>query len=122
MLKRSLTETDGATNRQVIDKIRNWKSEKPIPIHFYTTKFWQGNGVIGYTYPSDPTIYLNASYRAKYVWSDFAEASNEMHEILGHKVGFDHPMSCGNGKCDSTVPYSLNRAMEACTKDDIIKP
>lgn len=121
MVGRTLSATNGLTNEQVVTLIKNWSQVAAVPLKFYSPTLFQSKGVIGYTYPNDPTIYLNRSYRAKYVWSDFAEASNEFHELL-HKMGFTHPMACSGGQCDSYVPYSGNRAMEACTPGDVIQP
>jgi len=113
MLFRKLVQTNGKTNDQVIEHIKAWSSATPIPIKFYSPGLFQSKGVIGYTYPNDPTIYLNRSYRNKYVWSDAAEASNLFHEI-SHKWGYDHDFKA-TAQRPNSVPYSLNRAVESCT-------
>lgn len=106
-----LEQTNGLKNQGIIDKVRS-SSVKDIPIIFYWPTWRQSNNVIGYTYPDQPEIYLNRSFRADSTWTVWSEASNLFHESL-HKIGFDHDFNSTERRPFS-IPYRGNRAVEYC--------
>jgi hypothetical protein len=111
-----LVQTNGLTAEQVVTKIKT-SVIKNIPISFYTE---DDSGVYGYTYPTDPTIYLNRAYRTAQAvadgdWGMCAEVSNETHEST-HKMGFDHDFDSTERRPYS-VPYTANYAVDSCCKN-----
>lgn len=106
-----LEQTNGLKNHGIIDKVRS-SSVKNIPIVFYWPTWRQSKNVIGYTYPDQPEIYLNRSFRADSTWTVWSEASNLFHESL-HKIGFDHDFKATERRPYS-IPYLGNRAVEFC--------
>ena len=113
-----LVQTNGLTREEVVKKLQTGKVS--IPVKFYLD---EDSGVYGYTYPNDPTIYLNRYYRTKEDykngdWGLCAEVSNEAHEAA-HKApmgGFDHDFNATKQRPFS-VPYSVNFAVDSCCKD-----
>lgn len=106
-----LIQTNGLTRKQVAEKIKAAVIE--IPVKMYDGR----KGVYGYTYPNDPTIYLNRYYRTQWdydngYWSIDAEVSNAVHEAT-HKMGFSHDYR-NTSRRPFSVPYSANAAVDAC--------
>lgn len=106
-----LIQTNGLTRKQVAEKIKSAVHE--IPIKMYDGR----KGVYGYTYPNDPTIYLNRYYRTQWdydngYWSIDAEVSNAVHEAT-HKMGFEHDYR-RTSRRPYSVPYTANFAVDEC--------
>ncbi len=106
-----IEQTNGLDADAIIWKVR-LSEVKDIPIVFYWPTWKQSKNVIGYTYPGQPEIYLNRTFREDNTWTVWSELSNEFHEIL-HKLGFDHDFKATERRPFS-VPYRGNRVVELC--------
>ena len=104
MAKRSLVQTGGLTNQEVITKVSTTKLTVPVQMYY------QNNGVIGYRNPPKPTIYTNRKFHAGA--SACARASNLTHE-WSHVLGFKHDFKRTKRRPFS-VPYSIGAAFEIC--------
>lgn len=108
MVKRALIQTGGKTNEQVVDAIRN--ASLTVPVSIYYRRF---TSAVAFRQPPDPTIHLNRRNFTPQV-SDCEWASTMLHET-SHVLGFEHDYKW-NPQRDFSVPYSLNKAVEACCK------
>lgn len=99
LLAASLTETNGLTNAEVLQKITAASLE--VTLWMYS-KWW--SKVVGYTYFKTNTIYVNR----KFFRGPVAEGSNLLHE-MSHILGFAHEFVW-----ETSVPYTLNRIFEEC--------
>lgn len=105
MLKRPLIQTNGRTNAQVIEHIL--KADVKVQLEMYRS--WKNT--VGYTYPNVNKIWANRKYHDNFDLCDVG--SNFAHEILGHKIGYQHASNPSKERPFS-VPYSLNVAIEKC--------
>lgn len=99
LLAATLTETNGLTNAQVLDKLV--QATLSITVWMYN-RWW--TKVIGYTYFKTNTIYVNR----KFFHGPVSVGSNLLHEC-SHILDFAH-----NGAWATSVPYTLNRIFEEC--------
>ena len=96
-LKESCTETNGMTQLQVLNKLREYQE---IEFRAYRSRW---SKVIGYFISGD-VLWDNLKYIDQY---DAVESSsNDIHETA-HIKGFSH-----YGAWETSVPYSLNRVYE----------
>lgn len=104
MVSMSLIQTEGRTPEQVVDHLASSQ------IQVETQKYWTIRRVLGYTLPNVNKIWLNSRYMMK--WNVCDTASLLAHES-SHKVGYSHDYK-PTSRRPMSVPYSLNRAFEAC--------
>lgn len=105
MLEADLIQTNNRSNLEVIEHLK--KSHYNIKLSMYRKRF---SKVVGYTTPSSDQLNFNRKY-----WDGMSvcdAASNYMHE-LSHKFGYGHDYKATTRRPKS-VPYTLNRAVEAC--------
>lgn len=106
-LQAKLTETEGLTNQQVLDKILGADALSPldkvgvldVDVILYR-KAW--SKVVGYTFFNAVTIWVNR----RFFGDACSIASNLLHEST-HQLGFGHARSWA-----TTVPYQANRIVE----------
>lgn len=96
-LKESCTETNGMTQMQVLDKLRE---NQDIEFRAYRSRW---SKVIGYFISGD-VLWDNLKYIDQY--DDVMSGSNDGHEVL-HVKGFSH-----YGAWATSVPYTFNRVFE----------
>lgn len=111
-----LVQTNGLDRAGVVASLRSG-TVKDIPIIFYWPTWKQSKNVIGYTYPDQPEIYLNRSFRSGSDWSACSEISNELHEAT-HKLGYEHDFKA-TARRPYSVPYTAGAAiMHCCNESD----
>jgi len=106
-MKAKLTETEGLTNRQVLDKILCADALSPldkvgvldVEVILYQ-RSW--SRVVGYTFFNAVTIWVNR----KFFGGPMSICSNLFHEST-HQLGFGHA-----GSWATTIPYTGNRIVE----------
>ena len=108
ILKRDMIQTNGQSNEQVLRTILSAKGT--IKVKFY--KKWRSTE-IAVRYAPSTDINFNRSY-----WTGITDtchwASTLAHEGIGHVLGgYDHDFLY-NAKRDFSVPYSINKAFDAC--------
>lgn len=102
---------DGLTNKQVLEHIHAaQESYHPVPdgiaqlyLNLYTPPYLRRWATVGYTYPDQADIFMNAYY-----FDSFREeqiAGNVAHEWM-HKLGFDHDFRATTRRPYS-VPYAV---------------
>lgn len=101
--KRKLTETNKLTPAQVIAKLQGFNHT--MPLHGYSSP---GNGILGYTYLNRPDVWMNLAYHKSF--NSCRSAGVLMHEF-SHQAGFMHDVP---GKTGTTVPYSIDNALNLC--------
>jgi hypothetical protein len=103
MLQRELIQTDGKSNKEVIDSLGvNTK----IDIEMY----WSSKNVYGYTYPSVNKEWINRRYMVKMSRCELASLLG--HET-SHKKGYKHDFNYSPSR-QFSVPYSVNAAFKEC--------
>jgi hypothetical protein len=104
MLKRNLIQTNGKSNLEVVNDLRN--TDLTIPVVMY----YSNNNVVGYRQPPSKTIYTNRKFHAGA--SACSRGSNLTHE-WSHSVGYGHSSRATYSRPRS-VPYSINAAFTKC--------
>lgn len=113
----TFVQNNGYTNLEVYNLIMAGAEQFPkqTPINhlmdLYTELYYGSSGVIGYTNPSVPTIYMNNYYFSSYSPNEIA--GNLMHEWL-HKLGFDHDYNSTTRRPYS-VPYAIGYIIDDLT-------
>lgn len=100
----NLIQTNGLTPEQVVQKILSADVKVNIEM-YYSIK-----NVVGYTYPSSDTIWLNKKYHNK--WDPCDVGANLFHEAT-HKMGFTHDYKANKDRPRS-VPYATGSVMDKC--------
>lgn len=99
-----LIQTEGRSPHQVVDHLA--ASRVKVDTEMYRTV----KRVLGYTIPGIDKIWLNRNKMMK--WGVCDTASLLAHEA-SHKAGYHHDYKATSRRPNS-VPYSINRAFEAC--------
>lgn len=107
LMKDPMTSTNGLTNQGVFEKISQFVM--PVRVKFFDGSWMQRRwGTVGLD-KGDGVVYANRYF----VQDEKVLASLICHEALGHQNGFSHTSS----KELTSVPYRLNRAVEACLNE-----
>lgn len=99
-----LIQTNGKTPAEVVEFLIH------AGVKVDTKMYFTYKRVLGYTLPSVQKIWINSRYALK--WDVCDMASLLVHEGL-HKAGFKHGYQ-NTPTRKYSVPYSANRAMDAC--------
>ncbi len=108
MSTRNLIQTNGKTPPQVVEHIRGLAGT--VPIEMYYRRF---TSAVAYRNPGSPTIHLNRKAFGTSM-PDCEWSSTMAHEAL-HVFDYDHDFKWSASR-DFSVPYSVNKAFEACCK------
>lgn len=105
-------DNKGLTNEEIYQKIMEGEEELlPGVDHTMNLSFsmyYSIKKVVGYTVPTDLTIYTNSKYFN--TATDGAVAGNAVHEWM-HKIGFDHSYY-NNSARPYSVPYAIGDIIE----------
>jgi hypothetical protein len=113
----TFVQNNGYSNLEVYNLIMAGAEQYPkqTPVNhlmdLYTELYYGSSGVIGYTNPSVPTIYMNNYYFSDYTPGEIA--GNLIHEWL-HKLGFDHDYN-STARRPYTVPYAIGYIIDDLT-------
>jgi len=108
ILKRPLIQTNGKTNKEVLDNLRSARIK--IRLSMYRKRFSKVNG---YTYGNSDVINLNRKYHDNY---GICSVANNLAHEWSHKVGYSHDFKPSKQRAFS-VPYSINELFDKCCKD-----
>lgn len=107
-------QNNGYTNLEIYNLMMAGAEQLPDPtpanqtMDLFTELYNGGSGVIGYTDPSVPTIFMNSYYYNSYTPGEVA--GNMTHEWL-HKLGFDHDYY-STARRPYSVPYAIGYIAE----------
>lgn len=100
-----LIQTGSRSSEEVVQHILSSQVELDIVLYYSLKR------VYGYTLPNVPKVWLNKRYRL----SKCQMGSLLAHET-SHQIGYDHDQNRTDRRPFS-VPYSINRAFEACCQE-----
>lgn len=103
-----LIDTQGKTASQVVDHLAG--ASLTVPVHYYRGRC----RVVGYRNPGAPDLYFNRCHHDAF--NACQTASNALHE-WSHVLGYTHPFKATSTR-GRTVPYAINRAIEACCTNE----
>jgi hypothetical protein len=112
--QKTFVDNDGLSNQQIYEKIikaveeLDETKEVDYEMDLRLKQYYSSKNVVGYTYPSDPVIYLNSKYYSSF--DDMEVARSLIHEYM-HKLGFKHDFYNTSSRKFS-VPYALGTILE----------
>lgn len=116
----NFNENEGKNNLEIYDMFMSGADlqnpAKDGDMDLFLNLYFSNNGVIGYTYPTRPEIYINKKfflYRLDSKEGNAAIIANCVHEYM-HKVGFGHSYY-NNSSRPFTVPYAMGDIAEKIT-------
>lgn len=118
MAGRKLIQTNGRTPAQVAAHIQGLTGVVPVKFYYRCMRSWKcptGTSAVAYRQPPSMEINLNSAVYGP-ATSDCEVASVEAHESVGHSLGgYEHTFDWTPER-DFSVPYSINKAFDACCK------